>query len=657
MSDVADIVAALAVDRQRLRDVYERVRTEVAPGSQNFLNISKRLPDDIDLVATAVLTEAETEGWLEDLGQALLIDDLVDRETTGRTILQRMVRPNLAFLDTGTTMTGMIRCPQQVCLVDVDDGAGSGTGFLVGPHMVMTSWHVVAPLLTASGQPKPGSGRLLSVHFDRISNRRQSSDHRVEDDEWLLAASPCGLADLEELVGPEGIDAGLRLWLEGEERAGATLLDFAIVDLQDSPGQVRGWIELADAVVPQADRLPQLQILQHPGAHYQQLGNGEFMGWRDNQIRRTMLYTNNTASGSSGGLVVDHRYRFVGLHQGAAAPPSSNGSSSGNGSSNGTDNGDGSSSNGSGPADSAGSLNVGISGQAIARYLEDQPAMVERLQADDSKIFQHRRLRNTGPILGRKKCQDQLTRCRQGTAQVMSVFSRDPEEERPGKTFTYEIMKACLPDVDHVVAFVDADVELFGREASVGDLSDATDRSKQAVDPVDGAASLLRILGANGDGLPRPDGDTGAPTWIRETLCPVFIDRVNQHPRPDCQLWLVLDNIDKDRLRGSRIDVLIETVLQRIELMPRLRIVLLGYDGKPPGVSEDRHSREPIEGPSRQDIEWYLGNRYKTANIAVGPGEVDRMARLIQRSGGRRIAKLSDYVERVVDEMFQELAS
>jgi hypothetical protein len=616
MSQASDLAKLLNVDRPTLKRIYEKTRLDAHPESPNFLLLGRDLQPNQDLTEVAFQV-AEDKGWLPALALALLVSQPDNVSIRAQTKLQSLINPKLGFDDVGDITNGLLRCLRQVCLVNVEGprGNGTGTGFLVGPDVVMTSWHVIEPLLDPDGKPAAGSGASLSVEFDKFSGQGPTSVHHAVGDDWLIASSPCLPGELANINNAEVLP---------EDTSMKDHLDYAIVSLQDAPGHERSWVELGAAVIPRTDSFPSLHILQHPSAMDQQRGTGTFTGWRPDSDEQRLLYTNNTGSGSSGGLIVDHQFRFVGIHQGEVL-------------------------------DSDTRSNTGISGKAIADHVTSTIGIEKLEELDSDKAQLHRLLRNTGPIIGRRSCQETLTKCRKGEFLVMAVSARG---RRAGKTFTHRIMEARLPETDHVIAMIDADHHLF-IDDSIGDSSDAEQRALSALDPVAVAKRLLESVGAHSDGLPEPPSattaDSGAATWVQEVLFPAFKEKINAHPRADSLLWVVIDNIDADRFRGSRIDVFIESLLENVSLMPNLRIVLLGYQGKPPVVGGHHFASERLDDPGRQDVERYVGYRFNRANLSVHPDEIRRLAQLVYVSGGEQIEPLSQYVQEKVDEVFREL--
>jgi Trypsin-like peptidase domain/Effector-associated domain 1 len=234
-----------------------------------------------------------------------------------RSTLQHLTSAGDPFLDTTRLAVWLTRAERQVGLVRC---AGShGTGFLVGPDLVLTCYHVVEHHLLGA---VPLSG--VQVRFDY----RRSADGTTPsydsgwldlDPVWRIPSAGYSQADLTLSADPAPED-----------------LDFALLKLAQPAGYAtpagedrpRGWVDLsADPVLP-APESPTL-IVQHPGnpgAHPPQMplqiafATPGFEGENGNGTR--LIYTPSTRGGSSGSPVFDGRLRAFGLHhnRGQMAP-------------------------------------------------------------------------------------------------------------------------------------------------------------------------------------------------------------------------------------------------------------------------------------------------------------------------------------------------
>ena len=197
------------------------------------------------------------------------------------------------FSDPHAWRRAMTRAEWVVCRVENPEGVALGTGFLIGPDLVMTNHHVKhSPSASFKSSPQ-------SVRF-RFGARQFEDGH--------LAGGKC--YSLSE-AGWD-IQKG-----ESEE------FDFAIVRLGQPAGEAlvgdfpeaprRGWLAL---VKPRIEPEPghSLFILQHPLGGVLKMANGGLKAHHDFWLD----YEVNTEPGSSGSPVFNNRWELVGLHARAA---------------------------------------------------------------------------------------------------------------------------------------------------------------------------------------------------------------------------------------------------------------------------------------------------------------------------------------------------
>jgi len=164
-------------------------------------------------------------------------------------------------------LDGFGRAERMVCRVEVP-GSG-GTGFLIGPDLVLTSLHVVQGLLRGDD---PRCARLLFGH-------RRNSLH----EQWL--------ADSDDFR------------------------DFAVVRCAEEVGNdccgdgVRGWLEIPD-VAPELKKGLFLFIVQHPAASVLMSPAAV-----DDVDEAGVHYCANTFSGSSGSPCFDVHLRLAAMHR------------------------------------------------------------------------------------------------------------------------------------------------------------------------------------------------------------------------------------------------------------------------------------------------------------------------------------------------------
>jgi hypothetical protein len=222
---------------------------------------------------------------------------------------QRLVRPELEYLDPAEQREAQAAAEDAVCQVLVG-GRFQGTGFLIGPDLVLTNWHVVAPLVTGAL-----AREQVKLRFDvlRLPDGALATGPEVglaTQGEAVLDASP--LTDDEARGAPDASVPGsdqldhavLRLaWPVGQEASRR------VASQDEVP---RGWLSLEAEPPPLVHRMP-LSVLQHPRGDPLALStDGE--GVLELRGTTRVRYDLNTESGSSGSPVFDRRWRIVALH-------------------------------------------------------------------------------------------------------------------------------------------------------------------------------------------------------------------------------------------------------------------------------------------------------------------------------------------------------
>ncbi|WP_433293010.1 trypsin-like serine peptidase [Actinoplanes sp. CA-030573] len=262
-------------------------------------------PRAMDKVATRVVVSAERYRWLPLLASAVGWDrpDVpADAGLDPAPVLDESVVDEAAGFqdpeDFGRKLQQNIR---RTCYIEVDTPRRKvhGTGFLVGPDLVLTNHHVLADVLT--GQAPPSSVRFrfgYRVVGDEVDRGREAT---LAARKWNVASSP-----------PER---------QRPRRKGAERLDYALVRLNapvgrdrdaSSPTGVRGWMSLRSAAGPAGPR-HQLLILQHPngGPLKMAMAPDGIVDLRGNRLTHRV----NTLGGSSGAPCLDFDFTLLGLHR------------------------------------------------------------------------------------------------------------------------------------------------------------------------------------------------------------------------------------------------------------------------------------------------------------------------------------------------------
>lgn len=209
--------------------------------------------------------------------------------------LEALVMASVRFQQVEQWRETMSQRELAVCRVE---GPSYGTGFLVGPDLLMTNYHVLQAVIA---QPTLASTVLFRFDYkmapDGVTLRPGQTFRLADATAWLIDGSPPGQ------------------------------LDYALVRVAGAPGQqavggqsnapARGW--LAPVAHPFTLGEP-LLILQHPEARPLALAPGAVTAIAPDQQR--IAYSANTLPGSSGAPCFNTDWELVALHH--------TGSSSGN---------------------------------------------------------------------------------------------------------------------------------------------------------------------------------------------------------------------------------------------------------------------------------------------------------------------------------------
>lgn len=198
--------------------------------------------------------------------------------TTGATIVEKIFGENtlrpIAFLAQG------LKVSRSVAYITVRHGVErwSGTGFMVAPNLLMTNHHVVSDAAML-----PGVMIRFNYQEDFEGKAETPRDYNAE---------PVGIFHANEE------------------------LDYAILQVQQEPGNEWGWLPLQGRDVKQGDRI---NIIQHPNGQPKQISMQnnlvEYVGGN------VLQYVTATNPGSSGSPVLDDTWAVVGLHHAGGQIP------------------------------------------------------------------------------------------------------------------------------------------------------------------------------------------------------------------------------------------------------------------------------------------------------------------------------------------------
>jgi Trypsin-like peptidase domain/Effector-associated domain 1 len=226
--------------------------------------------------------------------------------------LELKIKAAHSTFDIGTWRRRLGEIEGQVCRIEYPPSDAQGTGFLVGPSMVLTNYHVVEPFI-ADGSAQDVSAVVIRFDYkvaDDGVTVQAGTVHRLAQD-WLADFSPYSAQDLsvEPSADPEPDE-----------------LDYALLRVDGAPGEepvggatpdpdpvLRKWIEVP-AVPHDFAAQPALYIVQHPDGLPMQvaLETDAVIGLNGNGTR--VKYTTTTEPGSSGSPCFGPDWQWVALH-------------------------------------------------------------------------------------------------------------------------------------------------------------------------------------------------------------------------------------------------------------------------------------------------------------------------------------------------------
>jgi Trypsin-like peptidase domain len=560
MANEAEIVRladALRVDRSVFRGLYDAaVRTK--PQTMPFIalavlrdslnpGLTGREKDKADFAEA--LRRLDSQNLLFDfvsLNAELLFESSAQANVTLQAIANfaQTFPPGQQL--TLAHITAMRRCCRIICRPQGGQPM-KGSGFLIGPHLVLTNWHVIKAMLDPNGSELADSQSAMTFEFDALI-RDDGSVERIVPfrpaAKWLVASNP---AHPNEISGGGGGAGGP--W-PADPNVLARHLDFAVVEINGTPGHARGYYDLAGASWPVANA--GLSLFQFPlgRAMTYLFGNVEAPTiFADNDHPPRIWHHINTERGSSGGLCLDlGSFKAVALHQ--AGYQFKQGL------------------NAEGAAAEIAVINAAVplaaiaqvAGQAVTSRNASAPRVIRRTPTGD-------------PVIGRSDFQNLIDRALRGSEHIITVETAfDNVRREPlskiGKSFSATIMRGLLLAPQHQVFSVTA-ARLT---------SDAYNAAGYIVSTIHSQAA---------GGVPAvPSGQTSLDAEAIGTLVTKVIDAMKA-AAGNGTLWLVIDDLDRyPILIASTTSTFISALCKAVALEPMLRVVLVGQIGRPPGLTD-----------------------------------------------------------------------
>jgi S1-C subfamily serine protease len=270
----------------------------------------------LDLVAAAHERRpknAALASIAEDLGLTLTGPRLDN--ATGKP-LEEIVREHAKFINPAVFVERLPRLQGQVCWVDIP--GGGGTGFLVGPDLVLTNDHVIAGIRAGAARPQDVRCRFdYCKAIDGSMPTKKAPMAVGLAANWLVDRKPPSDADWDPLLGEADESESDYALIRLEEAVGDLPVGGDTADPEALP---RGWIDTAGDV-PALAKGNQVFLLQHPKGDPLQLTVGTVVEF--NHAGTRVRYDANSKDGSSGSPVFDADLKLVALHHARdpGAPP------------------------------------------------------------------------------------------------------------------------------------------------------------------------------------------------------------------------------------------------------------------------------------------------------------------------------------------------
>lgn len=251
----------------------------------------------------------------QDLEEGAVFHRGAAQEPVSLSGLEALVRTGAGHVSMTEFVQRLLRIERTVCRVELETAEGTmiGTGFLVGPDLVLSNYHVFRPLIERPDTVQrrqcrfdfkaDGEGRVVALaQNDPVLTASPMSDLEASTDlniDWPDNAFDYALIRLAEPVGDQPY---------GPNPTGAPLAAI--------PREValprRGWIPVEVSTVNLEKDRSFLFVAQHPEGRPLKFNVGLFLG-RDPRNRR-IRYSTNTDKGSSGSPCFNEELQWIGLH-------------------------------------------------------------------------------------------------------------------------------------------------------------------------------------------------------------------------------------------------------------------------------------------------------------------------------------------------------
>ena len=221
--------------------------------------------------------------------------------------LEKAVQKRAPLMNFTGFMNKLSDIGKHICRIEYPTGQPQGTGWLVGPDLLLTAYHVIEDIdKSVNGLTRAD----LLCRFDytetQLSGGNTPGRTCQVAAQWLIDKSPYAVADMAVV----------------QDEPTALELDYALIRLAEKVGddmietKKRGWITVKENAPVLASN-DFVIIPQHPDGRILELAFGEILNY--NKSANRVRYDTNTESGSSGSPCFNIELFPFGLHH-AAGP-------------------------------------------------------------------------------------------------------------------------------------------------------------------------------------------------------------------------------------------------------------------------------------------------------------------------------------------------
>lgn len=536
MLTVEQIIAVLDTDRDSFAQAFEQAQTRASVDAKVSFNAIT-----IDMVDSEAFKKAlkysEEKGFFKELCSRIMFMEL-DKgalfsllmekgsdEEKGNAELQAMVNELKNFdypLEISRGISKGIRFTAKIVI----DENKFGSGVLVNPDLILTSWHVVRDLfeISESGEYKPIDNieDRIRIEFDDFTEvldkpsmlgATKKRSYKVAN-RWCLSYSGCHSEEINEKL-PANLEHLDGFW------------DYVLLKLEDSPGYERDWAKMnASTSVPIAPDT--VFVFQHPAGAGLRVAYDSITVPDPNHPTAIpslrFVHAANTLKGSSGGPCFSKSFKLFGIHQGLYAEVMPK------------------------------ILNRGVPLNKILAHMDLSGFQINERDMPAKPLWRIADAQKFTPVIGCDDFVKLILDCvNRDTALILTINGH----QGTGKTFRTEILRSILPASSHIVV----------------DLPGPSIAKKSALET---AVIIAQRVGENIPLFTRiEDINSSGSVWIKSYLIPELMTIIEQK-RNQKNVWFSIIDLNQTQIDGELCSDFLYAFYEQVTLYSWLRIVLDG---------------------------------------------------------------------------------